>query len=510
MRPSGRNTFLTADELLMHYLTVARTFIYVCVLQSLAYPVNAQGRGAGTEIDRGVDEVVDRQVEQQVARSIERQVERQVGRRVERQVDRRVDAQVQKQVDRSTRVFSSMRVGPNSGEGNKPNTVPATKPASAKSLPSTPDGKDQDASPYSPSRYFELDTDETGEHFLTNQRLLLIDARTLAILDERDIAYRKSTALKTFDKVLLELDEADVAALGQLSDSITIDLPPDEPDHLYRYQSGPSSSNRTTGWLPKDALPFDVSVDVVKNLKIGLIDSLVDRRHVSLRKAEITSVSFVAPGLQEPSIHGTAVMSILAGNSRGYQGLVPEARFYSASVFYSIPNYGDSATTKSILFALDWLAQMGVDVINMSIAGPPNPLLEQAVVALSSKGIRIVAAAGNAGPGAAPAYPAAYPDVIAVTAISRKNIAYYRANHGAYIDFAAPGVDVTTAAGVNQFSPSTGTSYAAPFVTALLATLGRDVAEVNTRRLLQNQALDLGDPGFDKTYGHGRVRMPLR
>ncbi len=83
----------------------------------------------------------------------------------------------------------------------------------------------------------------------------------------------------------------------------------------------------------------------------------------------------------------------------------------------------------------------------------------------------IVAAAGNGGPKAAPAYPAAYNDVIAVTAIDRAKRAYRRAGRGEHIDLAAPGVDVWTAASVPGARAKTGTSFATPFVTAAVALL---------------------------------------
>lgn len=85
-------------------------------------------------------------------------------------------------------------------------------------------------------------------------------------------------------------------------------------------------------------------------------------------------------------------------------------------------------------------------MIQISMTGPPNRLLETAVRTLHERGIGIVAAAGNGGPAAAPAFPAAYDTVVSVTAIDQDLRAYRLANRGDYIAFSSPGVGVWSAA----------------------------------------------------------------
>lgn len=86
-----------------------------------------------------------------------------------------------------------------------------------------------------------------------------------------------------------------------------------------------------------------------------------------------------------------------------------------------------------------------VQVVNLSIASPKNEVLQTAVRAVARTGQVLVAAAGNGGPKAKPFFPAAYTNVIAVTAVDSKLKAYQHANRGGYIDFSAPGVDLWTA-----------------------------------------------------------------
>ncbi|PCK05859.1 MAG: hypothetical protein COA42_17795, partial [Alteromonadaceae bacterium] len=108
--------------------------------------------------------------------------------------------------------------------------------------------------------------------------------------------------------------------------------------------------------------------------------------------------------------------------------------------------------------------------------------------------------AGNSGPDAPPVYPAAQQGVTAVTAVDAALRLYDQANHGDYIEFAAPGVDVWAADAQEAGQYHTGTSFAAPFVAAALALVGRD-------KLIQS-AIDLGATGKDSEFGYGLVALP--
>ena len=145
----------------------------------------------------------------------------------------------------------------------------------------------------------------------------------------------------------------------------------------------------------------------------------------------------------------------------------------------------------------------GATVINMSLEGPPNRVLGEVVRRAQAKGCVVVAAAGNGGPAAPPAYPAAYPSVVAVTAVDAAGAIYTYANRGDYITFSALGVDVRTPISTSKLS---GTSYAAPVVAGLVARRMRrqDVrdaaAAVETLKL---QARHIGRTGRDPIYGYG-------
>jgi len=248
-----------------------------------------------------------------------------------------------------------------------------------------------------------------------------------------------------------------------------------------------------------------------RGLRIGVIDTGADTRHPAFQGARIHEKNF-APASRPaaPDWHGTGVLALLAGNpASGTPGLVPDAEFFSASIFFTEDSGAMATDTLSLMKALSWMRANEVKIINMSFAGPEDGLVKDEVEKLSAQGIVLVAAAGNEGPAAEPAYPAAYPQVIAVTAITKDLLNYRYANRGNHIDVAAPGVDIWTAVPGGREGYHSGTSFAAPYVTGILALLPRDSLTGNKNDLLDSVPIvDLGVPGRDPVYGRGLLVAP--
>jgi hypothetical protein len=242
--------------------------------------------------------------------------------------------------------------------------------------------------------------------------------------------------------------------------------------------------------------------------RIGLIDTAI-APHPALTDAVIQPGSFVSRDAETSVIHGTAIASLLVGDLPGVLPLVPDARLFAANVF---AYQGDSlrSDVTAIIAALDWMDSERVKVVNMSLMGPPNGLLERGVMAAAQRGQILLAAAGNFGPGAPPAYPAAYGPVIAVAAVDARGRPYPRNNRGRYVEISAPGVDIWGADARGGETFWTGTSFAVPFAVAAVA---RDVAtgrvrDINdAREALAGSAQDLGAPGRDPIFGHGLLRV---
>jgi len=259
------------------------------------------------------------------------------------------------------------------------------------------------------------------------------------------------------------------------------------------------------GISPRAAISFPEDIDQM-SLRIGMIDSGVDMAHPAIKQASIHARSFVSEGAQVPEFHGTAIASIIAADTSDYKGLAPKAEVYAAAVFEQDRKRGEIASTVSLVRALDWLMSSGVDVVNVSLAGPPNRLLEAALARAEQGGVMILAAAGNGGPVAQPMYPAAYSSVVAVTAVDASGHVFRLANRGEYLDLAAPGVSLLHAKAGGGYSASSGTSFAVPFAATAAARLRQLLPGENVLEMLYDSAEDLGPPGRDEIYGYGLLR----
>lgn len=260
------------------------------------------------------------------------------------------------------------------------------------------------------------------------------------------------------------------------------------------------------GLAPRELLPPPTDLSGL-SLRIGIIDSSIDQRHNAFSNSSITTQRFVDND-SPPNAHGTAIASIIASNDPQALGLAPSAQIYAAEVFDHNEQQGEFASTVSLIKALSWLVTQNVSVINISLAGPSNRLLETALTRVREKGVLAIAAAGNGGPMAQPMYPAAYPEVVAVTATDDRGRAFRLANRGEYVDIAAPGVNIRHAQAGGGFAASSGTSYAVPFVTVAAARLLQSTAEPALMLdALYASARDIGAPGRDQIYGYGQLQF---
>lgn len=243
------------------------------------------------------------------------------------------------------------------------------------------------------------------------------------------------------------------------------------------------------------------------NVTLGLIDGPVDPSHPALAGVEVTNESVLGDGARVPGAeHGTAVAALMVGQDPTgvLAGFASGARLHAVLAF-GRGRGGEVGDVEAIGAALDRLTGRGVRLINMSFAGPENRALGNLLSRAASRGVVMVAAAGNGGTSQT-AYPAGAPEVIAVTAIDAGYRRYRQANTGGYIEFAAPGVDVFVA-GRRGGSYASGTSYAAPIVTALVARIARGASVQTVRNRLRASAVDLGQPGRDGEFGWGLVRV---
>src|SRR5215472_4683028 len=236
--------------------------------------------------------------------------------------------------------------------------------------------------------------------------------------------------------------------------------------------------------------------------------------HGRVARSTTNQRSFLEPGrVAADPAHGTAIAALLVGAPDpahpGGGGLLPDADLYAAATFAQRGGGQSEADAFAIAEALDWMVQKHVRVVNVSLAGDDNALMALAVRRASARGTVLIAAAGNAGPHAPPAYPGALPEVIAVTAVDQQGAVFAGANRGSYIAFAAPGVRIWVPTPDGEGGYETGTSFSLPFAqsTAALEMMQGAPADADSlRQRLAAKARTLGASGRNPTYGYGLVQ----
>jgi subtilisin family serine protease len=237
--------------------------------------------------------------------------------------------------------------------------------------------------------------------------------------------------------------------------------------------------------------------DAARHVRVGLVDAGIDGAHQVFEGVKLER--FGCGGQVVPSAHGTAVAAILATHAA-------VAQIDAADVYCGSPTGG---AVDGVAAAFAWLAGRRVSVINVSLVGPRNALLERVVNSLVTRGFLIVAAVGNDGPAAPPLYPASYAGVVGVTAVDGDHRVLLEACRGGQVDFAARGADMRAASQApDLYAPVRGTSFAAPIVAALLAadfSAPDAVAREQVLAKWAQSARDLGKRGRDDVYGAGEL-----
>jgi hypothetical protein len=291
-----------------------------------------------------------------------------------------------------------------------------------------------------------------------------------------------------------------------------------QPNYLFRMQGDEAKTESKTEIksategdaaqyeLAKLHLPQAHALAKGDKILVAVIDSGVDANHPELAGAIAETHDTLSNQPFTPHKHGTAMAGLIAAHAR-LMGAAPGARILAIRAF-NPSDKGADGTTFNILKALDWAAAHQARVINMSFAGPADPALARSLAAAHKKGVVLVAAAGNAGAKSPPLYPAADPNVIAVTATDADDKLFAQANRGSYIALAAPGAQILVANPDGAYEMSSGTSYAAAEVSGIVALMlerKSDLSPDDVRDILMATATDLGPKGRDPMFGAGLV-----
>jgi hypothetical protein len=278
-----------------------------------------------------------------------------------------------------------------------------------------------------------------------------------------------------------------------------------QPNYLFMLQQNETriEGDAAQYGLAKLRLPQAHALAKGDSVLVAVIDSAVDANHPELA-GSIAGTFDALSAPATPHQHGTAIASLIAAHGR-LMGSAPDAKILAVRAF-DPKDTGAEGTTFNILKSLDWAATQGARVINMSFAGPDDPAIHRSLEAARKKGIVLVAAAGNAGAKSPPLYPAADPNVIAVSATDADDNLFEQSNRGRYITVAAPGAQILVAVPDNGYEMSSGTSYSAAEVSGIIALMLQrkpDLTPDKVKAILRATAKDLGPKGPDAMFGAG-------
>jgi len=378
--------------------------------------------------------------------------------------------------------------------------------------------------------------------FLFNSAMLAVNAsseKTNSGSNRKIVVWKQN--IKDFNKDItiiggqkikdLPLINATVVVLQDKKNELLLKNNPNvlrvDDDVIVEVFSKESSVNgRGTVSQPSEVLPWGVDrIDAEKvwplgntanPIKIGVIDTGISNKHPDLLsnvKGGVNTINF-KKSWNDDNGHGSHVAGIIAAldNDIGVIGVGPQIDLYAIKAL----GVSGSGYLSDVIEGIEWAITNGMQVINMSLGTNSDiQSFHDAIISAKNAGIVIVAAAGNSG--GAVSFPAAYPEVIAVSATDENNIIASWSNRGPEIDLAAPGVNIYSTYKGTSYATLSGTSMAAPHVAgaaALVLNTPVGTYDVNgnnrwdpdeVQKKLQDTATDLGDSGFDNLYGWGLV-----
>lgn len=329
--------------------------------------------------------------------------------------------------------------------------------------------------------------------------LRLINA-TVAVLQDKE----SERALKDNPNVLRVDDDAMVEALFK-----------DEGTKVNREASQPAEV------LPWGIDRIDAELvwplgNTADPIKVGIIDTGISNKHPDLFANIKGGVNTINPlkSWNDDNGHGSHVAGIVAAldNNIGVIGVGPKIDLYAIKVLGT----NGSGYLSDVIEGIEWAIANNMQVINMSLGTTSDiQSFHNAVIAAKNAGIVVVAAAGNSG--GAVSFPAAYPEVIAVSATDQNNVIASWSSRGPEVDLSAPGVNIYSTYKGTGYATLSGTSMAAPHVAgtaALVLNTSVGAYDLNgnnkwdpdeVQKKLQDTATDLGNSGFDNLYGWGSV-----
>lgn len=285
-----------------------------------------------------------------------------------------------------------------------------------------------------------------------------------------------------------------------------------EYDYLTTVTHTPNDPNYPSQvFLPKMNAPEAWRVTKGRsNVLVAVLDTGLRTTNRDLHNMRVSGYNIIAgnSNYEDDHGHGTMVTSVIAAemdNGFGIAGVAPGVSFLAVKVM----NSSGSGTYSDMIKGIEYAVSQGAQIVNMSIGGrSASTALKLAIDQAVEKGTVIVAAAGNEGTTSL-SYPAAYPNVVGVGAVDINDNKMTYSNTGAGLTVVAGGT-ARVATFTDFISSVSGTSFAAPYVSGMIALMASENPEMTPDQVfhvLAETSTDLGPVGYDQSFGYGLINM---
>ncbi|MCY9513553.1 S8 family peptidase [Paenibacillus apiarius] len=286
------------------------------------------------------------------------------------------------------------------------------------------------------------------------------------------------------------------------TDTEGIGVAVEEPnDALYKaYQWNLPNIHTNRGWAMTKGQ---------KDVIVAIVDTGVDLKHRDLQGKLLEGYNVFDPNIppQDDVGHGTHVAGIIGATVNNGEG-VAGMTWYNPLLPVKALDSSGSGTSYSVAEGIIWATDNGAKVINLSLGNyVDGAFLHDAVKYAYDRDVVLIAATGNDNT-QRPGYPAAYPEVFAVSATDENQKRASFSNYGNYVDVVAPGASIASTYPSNQYAALSGTSMACPHVSALAAlirSVNPGLKNTEVYDIMRQSVVDLGSPGKDQYFGYGLV-----
>ncbi|CAM3434973.1 S8 family peptidase [Marinicrinis lubricantis] len=244
---------------------------------------------------------------------------------------------------------------------------------------------------------------------------------------------------------------------------------------------------------------------------VAVIDTGVDLDHPDLQGRLVEGLNIIdeTKTADDDLGHGTHVAGVIAASVNNYEG-VAGMSWYNKIMPIKVLDETGAGNTYNVAAGIIWAVDHGAKVINMSLGNYAEAqFLHDAIKYAYDRDVVLIAATGNDNT-EQPGYPAAYPEVFAVSATDPTGNKAIFSNYGDYVDVVAPGENIASTYPDARYAALSGTSMASPHVAALAAMI-RSTNPLLTNEevmdIMRKTSVDIGTKGKDKFFGYGQIEV---